>query len=96
MFVSQSDKEKNFSIPVLPKILCRDKVEWVWEEQETLAKQLWALHYKWWDPEVGPVLQRAYKIMRELKILECAIFKRDTLRSSVLRNLLKNLMNIRV
>ena len=73
-----------------------DKVEWVWEEQEALAKQLWALHYAWWDPEVGPVLQGAYKMLRELKLPECAIFKCDTLRSAVLKNLLKDLMNMRV
>ena len=73
-----------------------DKVEWVWQEQETLAKQLWALHYAWWHPEVGPVLQRALKMLRELKIPECAIFKSDTLRSAVQKNLLKNFMNIRV
>ena len=73
-----------------------DKVEWVWEEQEALAKQLWALHYAWWDPEVGPVLQGAYKMLRELKLPECAIFKCDTLRSAVLKNLLKDFMNMRV
>ena len=41
------------------------------------------------EPEVGPVLQRAYKMLRGINVPECAIFKQSTLRSTVLKNLLK-------
>ena len=61
-------RTKIFRFQFFQKFFVGDKVEWAWEEQETLAKQLWALHYAWWDPQTGPVLQRAYKMLRELKI----------------------------
>ena len=67
-------------------------MEWAWKEQETYAKQLWALHFGWWDLEFGPVLQRPYKLLRELKIPECAILKSDILWSTVLNNLLKDFL----
>ena len=40
--------------------------------------QLWALNSAWWNPEVGPVLQKAYKLMREINVPEWAIFKKNT------------------
>ena len=96
MFVSQSDKEKNFSISVPPKIFCGGQSGMGVGRarglsEATLGSSICVMGSRSWS-----VLHGAYKMLGELKFPECAIFKCDTLRSAVFKNLLKDFMNMRV